>query len=363
MIVKDEEPVLARCLNCVKSFADEIIVVDTGSTDDTKNIALEFTDQVYDFEWCDDFAAARNYSYSWAGCDYIMWLDADDFIEAEDCERIAALKHSLASDIDVVYMLHRAAQADNHETVVLRDSMIRRSLGAKWVYPVHEGIPVSFVAADGVIGKYSSYAAKDITIWHKKEVVNDPLRNIRIFEKMLANGTTFTTFNYSYYCRELYLHQRYEESYEAYLKVKASKAPSDIVHSLPFCLWSLQKLERWPDALKELSEAFAWIVPTPLFCCEMGNCFNHFKMEDQAEFWYMRALSFTLDASAYNLVFPAYYEYIPCQKLSKLYARAGYIEKAAEYNERAAATRPDSVSVALNRLYFTGLAGAKEKEA
>ncbi|MEN6326439.1 MAG: glycosyltransferase family 2 protein, partial [Syntrophomonas sp.] len=297
MIVKDEEPVLARCLNGVKNFADEIIIVDTGSADDTKKIALKFTDQVYDFEWCDDFAAARNYSYSLASCDYIMWLDADNVIEAKDCERIAALKHSLAADIDVVYMLHRAAQPDNHETLVLRDRMIRRSLEAKWEYPVHEGIPMSFVAEDGQVLKYSGYDAQDITIWHQKEVVNDATRNIRIFEKMLADGTPFTAFNYAYYCRELYLHQRYQESYEAYLKVKATKTSFNIAQALPFAVWSLQKLKRWEDALKELCDAYAWIVPTPLLCCEMGNCLDRLGREEQAEFWYMQAFSCTLDAS------------------------------------------------------------------
>ena len=55
MIVKNEEEVLARCLACVTSFADEIIVVDTGSTDKTKEIAAGFTDKLYDFAWCDDF--------------------------------------------------------------------------------------------------------------------------------------------------------------------------------------------------------------------------------------------------------------------------------------------------------------------
>lgn len=360
MIVKDEEPVLARCLNGVKSFADEIIIVDTGSSDATKNIARAFTDKVYDFEWNDDFAAARNYSYSLAGCDYIMWLDADNIIEAGDAERIAALKSSLAPDVDVVFTLHRSMVGEgHHETALLRDRLIRRSLGSQWIYPVHEGIPMSSVSADGEVKKYSSYIAGNITIWHKKEVVNDPGRNIRIFEKMLADGTPFTSFNYAYYCRELYLHRRYQESYEAYLKVKSMQSPADIAHALTFAVWSLQKLERWKEALEELTGAFAWVAPTPLLCCEMGNCFKHLGMQDQAEFWYMRALSFTPDLADFNLVFPAYYEYIPCLKLSKLYARKGLIEKAVEYNERAAAARPDSVSAALNRLYFESLAGDK----
>ena len=64
MIVKNEEEVLARCLENVQGIVDEIIVVDTGSTDNTREIAERYTQQVYDFAWKDDFAAARNFSIS-----------------------------------------------------------------------------------------------------------------------------------------------------------------------------------------------------------------------------------------------------------------------------------------------------------
>lgn len=60
---KNEEDVLARCLNCVKKFADEIIIVDTGSADKTKQVAKKYTDKLYDFSWCDDFSKARNFSF------------------------------------------------------------------------------------------------------------------------------------------------------------------------------------------------------------------------------------------------------------------------------------------------------------
>ena len=64
MIVKNEEKVLARCLDSLEGLMDEIIIVDTGSTDRTKEIAAGYTDKIYDFEWVDDFSAARNFSFS-----------------------------------------------------------------------------------------------------------------------------------------------------------------------------------------------------------------------------------------------------------------------------------------------------------
>ena len=101
MIVKDEEMVLERALKSVERIADEIIIVDTGSTDRTKKIALKYTDKVYDFVWCDDFAKARNYSFSKATMDYCMWLDADDIISDSDQEGLINLKKTLSKDTSV----------------------------------------------------------------------------------------------------------------------------------------------------------------------------------------------------------------------------------------------------------------------
>ena len=95
MIVKDEREVLARCLECVRPFADEIIVADTGSQDGSQDIARSFTDNVYPFEWCDDFSAARNFSFEKATCELVMWLDADDVIAQEDVKKLCALKERM----------------------------------------------------------------------------------------------------------------------------------------------------------------------------------------------------------------------------------------------------------------------------
>ena len=81
MIVRDEESRLGRCLESVKDTVDEIVILDTGSADGTKAIARRYTDRVYDYAWKDDFADARNTSFSYASKPFILWLDADDVLD------------------------------------------------------------------------------------------------------------------------------------------------------------------------------------------------------------------------------------------------------------------------------------------
>ncbi|SHF90477.1 glycosyltransferase [Ornithinibacillus halophilus] len=83
MIVKDEEKVLKRCLESVIGIADEIIIVDTGSVDKTKGIALEYTEKVFDYIWEDDFSKARNFAASKANGEWIFAIDADEFVDRD----------------------------------------------------------------------------------------------------------------------------------------------------------------------------------------------------------------------------------------------------------------------------------------
>ncbi len=88
MITKNNENFLGDCLNSVKDLVDEIIVVDTGSGDRTKEIASSFTDKIYDFAWADDFSAARNESLKYATGDWILVLDADEVLDGGDFSNI-----------------------------------------------------------------------------------------------------------------------------------------------------------------------------------------------------------------------------------------------------------------------------------
>ncbi len=93
MIVKNEEKNLEGLLKKALLFSDEIVIVDTGSTDKTVEIAKKYTSKVYTFQWIDDFSAARNFSLEKATGSYFLWLDADDNVPEESIHKINILKN------------------------------------------------------------------------------------------------------------------------------------------------------------------------------------------------------------------------------------------------------------------------------
>lgn len=94
MIVKNEEETLDVCLKSVEGFVDEIIIVDTGSTDETKKIASKYTDKVYDFIWCNDFSKARNFSISKTSNSWVLILDADEVLYEFNKEKVESFCNS-----------------------------------------------------------------------------------------------------------------------------------------------------------------------------------------------------------------------------------------------------------------------------
>ena len=105
MIVKNEEKELPLCVNSVKPALDEIVIVDTGSSDNTKEVARQLGARVFDFPWVDDFSAARNHSILRATGDYILWLDADDRVDEGEVEKIRLLKQNFPWKKNQAYYL------------------------------------------------------------------------------------------------------------------------------------------------------------------------------------------------------------------------------------------------------------------
>jgi len=104
MIVKDEEANIRRALEAIKDVADEIIVVDTGSTDRTPKIVKEYTDKLYFHQWQNDFSEARNYSLKFPTCEWVLIYDADEVVSESFKENIGEFLISQAKDVNTVYI-------------------------------------------------------------------------------------------------------------------------------------------------------------------------------------------------------------------------------------------------------------------
>ena len=197
-----------RCLSRIADIVDEIVVVDTGSTDRTKEIARSFQAVIYDFEWIDDFAAARNFAFSKASQDYILWLDADDVLLEEDQLKLKALKENLTTDIDSVTMLYHLSSDEfgNVTFSLRRNRLVKRSRAFRWIGPVHEYLEV-----------YGNVMNSDVAITHLSSNQDQDIgRNLRIYEKREAAGGSFTPRDLFYYANELKDHRHFEKAIDYY---------------------------------------------------------------------------------------------------------------------------------------------------
>lgn len=348
MIVRNEEDVLGRCLQSVADLVDEIIIVDTGSQDSTKEIAGKFTEHIYDFPWIDDFAAARNEAFSHAGCDYCMWLDADDVLIQKDREKFAELKKSLAPDTDVVMMRYNTGfdEKGNVTFSYYRERIVRNNAGMSWSGAVHE-----------VIETHGNVIYSECAVTHWKLHPSDPDRNLLIFEKLLSRGERLDPRQQFYYGRELFYHKRYEDAlgvFEHFLQEGRGWLENrlDACRHSALCLYGLGRDEK---ALKALFNSFCYDLPRAEICCDIGKHFFDRESWAQAAYWYERALSCERADSRGGFVLPDCYGFIPYLQLCVCYSRLGLTAQAERMNELAAKLKPDSPAVEYNRAYFAAL--------
>ena len=142
LIVKDEAANLRACLDSAAGLCGETVVVDTGSTDRTVEIARERGARVASFAWVDSFAAARNASLRHARGDWVLWLDADDRLDAANRERLRALLADLPAG-NVCYTMKCLCLPDpvsRRATEVDHIRLFRRHPSLRWRYRVHEQI-------------------------------------------------------------------------------------------------------------------------------------------------------------------------------------------------------------------------------
>ena len=348
MIVKNEKKTLARCLDCAKKFADEIVVVDTGSTDKTAEIAKEYTEKVYFFEWCDDFAAARNYSLDMAESELVMWLDADDVVTDENCEKIVKLKQN--ANFDMAFLKYAAAFENGRPTFVyFRERIFRRDRGFRFSGCVHEAV----APAGKVI--YS-----DAVIEHRKEKTGDSTRNLRILQNRIIAGISLDERQKFYYGRELYYNGMYLES--AAVLEDFLSGDGWVENKAEACL-NLYRIyaaiNRCEAAENALLRSMLYAPPSAEVCCILGELFAVKNDVNSAIYWYKTALSAGDALKRGGFVSMDYCGFIPNIQLCVLYDRLGDRKTACRYNEAAGKFKPDNESYLYNKRYFKKLGIAR----
>lgn len=355
MIVKDEEDVIGRCLDTVKDIVDEIIIVDTGSTDKTKEIVSKYTDKIYDFQWVNNFAKARNFSFSKATKDYILWLDADDIIDSRNREKFLKLKEKIDGTVDMYQMqYYYHLDKDEKPTLIqIRERLVKREKNYQWMSPIHEVIIPS-----GNIEKV------DIAITHKKKVVKDINRNLKIFEEMIARGIKLDDRQEYCYAKELYFLKKIPEAikqYEIFIKkyVVQYQEKEYLLYPAIIELSDCYRiLENEEQELETLMIILKHQKPKAECLCRIGDIFLRREEYEIAVYWFLQALN-----SKDEEVNMDYERFIPYISLGVCYFWLRDFKKAYEFNKKAGEIKPNDATYLSNKeIYHKNLHNSVEKD-
>lgn len=334
MIVKNEAAVLKRCLDSLAGLWDELIIIDTGSTDDTKDIAQLYTDKVFDFEWVDDFSAARNFAFSKCSMEYIYSVDADEVLDEENRRKFIELKTNILPEIEIVQMWYvntkEYATTENFSKE-LRPKLYKRLREFTWIDPIHEAVNLNPVVYDS-----------DIEILHMPQS-NHAKRDFSVFKKAINNGKVLSDKLIKMYARELMIAGNKEDFIEArdfFFITSYDQNRDEEIKSYCYCI--LAKTFR---LLECDAEFFKWtlknVTTTPCaeICIELGTYYFDRQDYEEAAIWYINAISETkpiLDANASGE--KTYFLLADCyEKMAEKneYLKEIYLEEAEKYRKMA----------------------------
>lgn len=329
MIVKNEEAVLARCLDSLRDIADEIIIVDTGSTDATKQIASNYTEKIYDFIWIDDFAVARNEAFAKATMEYIYTADADEVIDEENRQRFLILKQTLLPEIEIVQMKY-ANQLEFNTTynydAEYRPKLYKRLRTFRYTDPVHESVVLKPVVYDS-----------DITILHMPQA-NHSGRDFKIYQKAIKINGGLSPRLYEMYARELFISGEDEDFleaaayYESFSEKEVTESERKIFECVLVRTYRIQNnitgLMKY--SLKNLAEG----KPSCEVCYELGEYFYGIKDYKEASVWFYNA-AYEAECEL-NIRYSGDY---PLSRLADCFGMLGDRQQEDEYRNAAIAAK------------------------
>ena len=321
MIVKNEEKVLKRCLDSLKGLMDEIIIVDTGSEDQTKEIAAGYTDKIYDFEWVDDFSAARNYAFSKAEMEYIYSADADEILSEENYLKFKHLKETLLPEIEIVQMKYgnqlEFGTVYNFDEEY-RPKLFRRLRSFLWEEPIHESVRLAPLIYDS-----------DIVITHKPHE-NHAARDLANFRKQIQAGKSLSKHLHGMYARELFISGTEEDfrlAVDFFMNSAKDTARSneELTESCLILSHFMRISGNVEGFLKYCMKLVAQEGCSEI-CVELGHFYEDREDLDEAVIWYYNAVYETTPVIKKKCG-----DEEPLEGLIRCYRKLGFIDQADEY--------------------------------
>jgi len=386
MIVKNEEEVLARCLKSLGNFPDQLVIVDTGSIDRTIEIAKEFGAEIHHFEWIRDFAKARNYSFSKATCDYVFWLDGDDEIAPEELEKLMTLKSNLTKDMYLMVYDYFQDADGNPKCDLWRERLVKRELGLKWRYPIHECIPMDQrpleteqvpirITHKRTEAGFASDLSRNIDILEnavRGDYADDPrvryylakeIHDNRDFERASREYTKFLNMNAGWYEDKLYAQfklaqcyyemgcdkQRQVEKFEKQAReAKNSKKREQATRAAN--RRKKQVSIQHDNARKAAKQAIKSDSQFAEPYYVLGQLAMDEQDHDEAIYWFEKA--FRPFPNVLSPIRRDFYTWMPALQLCVCHSNRGDYEQASYYNEQAAKENPQHSSIIHNTKYF-----------
>lgn len=345
MIIKNESSVLDRCLSSIFPATDEIIIADTGSSDNSKEIAQRYNAVIYDFPWNDNFSDARNFAFSKASMDYCLWMDADDTISRENLEKLLTLKESLSPTVDVIMVQYAAGFSGNTPVFLYyRERLIKNNSGFLWEGAVHECItPAGNIMYTDIIIEH-----------HPDKKTSHSERNLHIFEKYIQAGADLSPREQLYFSRELMAAGRYEEAINYFIQLIYTpnawiENQIEACRNLSACYLSLGKQE---EALEALFKSFTFDLPRAETLCDLGDIFKNKTAYHQAIYWYKLAMQCKEQLEKGCFVNKECYGYYPCLQLCVCYFNIGDAQTAYSYHKMCRKWHTDTPEYRYNENFF-----------
>lgn len=215
MIVKDEADWIQRCLTSINHVVDEIIIVDTGSSDDTVDICKSHGAKVFPFTWNGSFSDARNYSLQKAEGDWILWLDADEEVNRKDAKILRDIMYFDDADVYSIHLInYYGTQINEHEVLEIEHPRVfRNHKGYRFINRIHETLNVNSTMLANRIRrvpiKVYHYGYIDAVVEKKQKA----LRNLSMLKKELNENPSDPWLHY-HMASEYYRLKMYPESFE-----------------------------------------------------------------------------------------------------------------------------------------------------